>query len=168
MGVPAGKYVLRVNTPGGWVLRGAMANGHDISDTAVELHDGDLDGVTIQFTDKSTSLAGQVATPSGNPDGKAAVIVFPQDQNLWATSGPSPRRLKNVRTGANGNYSVSLPAGDYYVVAISDSGAAEWNDPQFLASLVPQAVHLTIEEGDKRQQALKTYTPPAKSGGVAR
>jgi hypothetical protein len=165
MGVPNGKYVLRVNAPSGWVLRGAMANGHDISDTPVDLHDGDVDGVTIQFTDKPSSLAGTVTTPTGNPDGKAAVIVFPQDQSLWAQSGPSPRRIKNTRTGANGAYSMSLPAGDYYVIAISDAGASEWNDPQFLASLVPQATHLSIEEGDKHQQALKTFTPAAKTGG---
>jgi hypothetical protein len=165
MGVPNGKYVLRVNAPSGWVLRGAMANGHDISDTPVDLHDGDVDGVTIQFTDKPSSLAGTVTTPTGNPDGKAAVIVFPQDQSLWAQSGPSPRRIKNTRTGANGAYSMSLPAGDYYVVAISDAGASDWNDPQFLASLVPQATHLSIDEGDKHQQALKTFTPAAKTGG---
>ncbi|HEY6357925.1 MAG TPA: carboxypeptidase-like regulatory domain-containing protein, partial [Vicinamibacterales bacterium] len=165
MGVPAGKYVLRVDPPSGWVLRGATIGARDISDTPAELREADLDSVTITFTDKRTSVTGAVTTSSGNPDGKATVILFPQDPSLWVDSGPSPRRLRNTRARGDGTYSISVPAGDYCLVAVSDTGSFEWNDPQFLAAMVPSATRITVNEGDTHAQALRTVTPPAASGG---
>jgi hypothetical protein len=165
MGVPSGKYVLQVSAPSGWVLRGAMLNGRDISDAPVELRDADVDSVTIAFTDQRTSVTGEVTTSSGNPDSKATVILFPQDSALWVDSGPSPRRLKTTRARGDGTYSMSVPAGDYYVIAVSDTGSFEWNDPQFLAAIAPAAVRITVNEGDAHAQALRTTAPPATSGG---
>jgi hypothetical protein len=165
MGVPAGKYVLRVDAPTGWVLRGAMLNGRDITDAPVELRDADVDSVTITFTDKRTSVTGEVTTPSGNPDGKATVILFPQDSTLWADSGPSPRRLKTTRPRGDGSYSMSVPAGDYYIVAVSDTGSYEWNDPQFLSAIAPSAIRITVNEGDAHAQALRPTAPPSAAGG---
>jgi hypothetical protein len=165
MGVPAGKYVLRVDAPTGWVLRGAMLDNRDISDAPVELRDSDVESVTIAFTDRRTSVTGEVTTSSGNPDGKATVILFPQDSALWVDSGPSPRRLKTTRPRGDGTYSMSVPAGDYYVIAVSDTGSFEWNDPQFLAAIAPSAIRITVNEGDAHAQALRTTAPPAASGG---
>jgi len=165
MGVPAGKYVLRVNAPTGWILRGAMLNGRDLSDAPAELHDADVDSVTITFTDKRTSVTGEVTTSSGNPDGKATVILFPQDSTLWVDSGPSPRRLKTTRPKGDGTYSMSVPAGDYYVIAVSDTGSFEWNDPQFLAAIAPSAARITVNEGDTHAQALRTTARPSAAGG---
>ena len=165
MGVPAGSYVLRVDAPGGWVLRGAMLDARDISDVPVELRDADVETVTISLTDKRTSVTGEVTTSSGHADSKATVILFPQDATLWVDSGPSPRRLKTTRPRGDGTYSVSVPAGDYYVIAVSDTGSFEWNDPQFLAAIAPAAVRITVNEGDTHSQALRTTAPPATSGG---
>jgi hypothetical protein len=165
MGVPSGKYVLRVDAPTGWVLRGAMLDNRDISDTPVELRDADVESVTITFTDQRTSVTGEVTTSSGHADSKATVILFPQDATLWVDSGPSPRRLKTTRPRGDGTYSVSVPAGDYYVIAVSDTGSFEWNDPQFLAAIAPAAVRITVNEGDTHSQALRTTAPPATSGG---
>jgi hypothetical protein len=164
MGVPAGKYVLSVNAPSGWVLRAAAIGGRDISDAPIELHDADVDSVTITFTDKRTSVSGTVTTASGAADGKATVILFPQDATLWAESGPSPRRLKNTRTGGDGSYALSVPAGDYYVVAVSDTGSFDWNDPQFLSAIAASATKITVNEGDRHQQALRTMPPPSIGG----
>jgi hypothetical protein len=164
MGVPAGKYLLRVSPPNGWLLRGAMLGGRDLADAAVDLRDVDLDSVVITFTDKPSSLAGTVTTANGNVDPKATVIVFPQDASLWTDSGPSPRRLHNTRTGPDGSYSVSVPAGDYYVVAVSDTGSFEWNDPALLSAIAPLAARVTVVEGSTHQQALHTTAPPAAGG----
>jgi hypothetical protein len=168
VGVPAGKYVLRVDAPSGWSLRSAAVGGRDLSDAPIELHDGDVDTVTITFTDKKTSLTGQATTPNGNADGKATVIVFPQDASLWSDTGPNPRRLKNARTGSDGSYDVGVPAGDYYVVAVSDTGAFDWNDPVFLAAIAPTAAKVTINEGDRKVQAVRTAPPPSAGSGGGR
>jgi hypothetical protein len=165
MGVPAGKYVLQVDAPAGWILRGAMLDNRDISDAPVELRDADVESVTITFTDQRTSVTGEVTMSSGSPDGKATVILFPQDATSWVDSGPSPRRLKTTRPRGDGTYSMSVPAGDYYVIAVSGTGSFEWNDPQFLAAIAPAAVRITVHEGDTHSQALRTTAPPATAGG---
>lgn len=165
MGVPAGKYVLQVSPPNGWLLGGAVFNGRDISDAAVDLQSADVEGVTITFIDKPSSIAGQVTTAAGSADSKAIVIVYPQDASLWTDFGPSPRRLRSTRTAPDGTYSLGVPAGDYNVVAVSDTGTFDWNDPQFLAAVASSAAHVTIGEGDKHQQPLRTIAPPASNGG---
>jgi hypothetical protein len=142
-----------------------MLDNRDVSDAPVELRDADADRVTITFTDKRTSVTGEVSTSSGNPDGKATVILFPQDSTLWADSGPSPRRLKTTRPRGDGRYSMNVPAGDYFVVAVSDTGSFEWNDPQFLAALATSATKITVNEGESHAQALRTMAPPTGSGG---
>src|SRR5262249_387355 len=61
VGVPPGRYVLRVqNPPQGWALLGAMMGGRDITDEAIELSGGDATGVAITFTDAPTELRGVV------------------------------------------------------------------------------------------------------------
>ena len=164
MGVPSGKYLLRVTPPPGWILRGAMLGGRDVSDAAMDLRDADLDSIVITFTDKQTSLGGSVTAASGNADPKATVIVFPQDSSLWTDSGPSPRRLRSTRTSSDGSYQVGLPAGDYFVAAVTDTGSFEWNDPVFLAALASNAARVTVPEGGKHQQALRTMAPPTPGG----
>ena len=158
VGVPAGRYLMRVtNAPKGWALRGAFFNGQDIADTAVELRGGDADGVVITFTDKPTDLSGTVTDESGAGDAKAAVLVFPTDRSAWTGSGTAPRRLKNLRTKTDGTYStVNLPPGDYFVVAVSDAVAGNWDDPKFLEALTPAAARMHLDEGEKKTQTLRT------------
>jgi hypothetical protein len=82
MGVPPGRYLLRVTAPSGWALRGAMVNGQDAADVPIELRDGDAGGVVITFTDRRSDLSGSVMSPAGQPDAGAAVIVFPVDRGV--------------------------------------------------------------------------------------
>jgi hypothetical protein len=155
MGVPPGKYLLRVTAPSGWVLRGAAANGQDASDVPIELRDGDASGVVITFTDRPSTLSGSATTPSGQPDAGAAVIVFPVDRQAWAGTGSTPRRLRNVRTAQDGSYSfANLPTGDYFVAGVSDASTADWRSVEFLAALSRSAVRVTIAEGERKTQAL--------------
>jgi len=157
MGVPPGRYLLRVTAPSGWVLRSAMANGQDASDVPIELRDGDVSGVVITFIDRPSSLSGSVTSPSGQPDGGAAVIVFPVDREAWAGTGSTPRRLRNVRTAQDGSYSfANLPAGDYLVAGVSDALTADWQNVEFLAALSRSASRVTIGEGERKTQALTT------------
>jgi hypothetical protein len=53
-------------------------------------------------------------------------------------------------SSAGGYQLTTLPAGDYYVVAVD---AAHWNasmDPTFLASLVPAATRVSLDWGQTR------------------
>jgi hypothetical protein len=157
LGVAPGKYVLRVNAPRGWIVRDAKYNGQDIVDMAVDLRDGDANGVVVTFADRPGSLAGTVTMPNGSPDATASVIVFPADRGMWTNTGPSPRRLKNVRTGKDGSYNAGqLVPGDYLVAAVPDSAAADWQNADFLQAVSGAAAHVHIDEGENKTQALQT------------
>jgi hypothetical protein len=156
MGVPAGRYFVRVaGAPQGWTFRGATQGGRDVTDTPMELESGDVSGITLVFTDRPIVLSGQVQADGGSPEG-ASVIVFPTDQNAWVGYGSAARRLRNVRADKTGAYTVpNLPAGEYFVAAVSDKMAADWQNPEFLASLTGDAVRVRLSDGQRATQNVK-------------
>jgi hypothetical protein len=163
MGVPAGKYILRVSgAPQGWTLRSATFGGRDITETALELKDESAAGVVLAFTDRPSEMKGTVRTASGNPDPTASVIVFPVDPAGWVDTGSQPRRIKTSRTGKDGSFTIGpLPPGDYNVVAIEDSAPRSWQDPAYLDAIARSATTVRIGEGDSRAVTLTSTKGPA-------
>jgi Carboxypeptidase regulatory-like domain len=158
MGVPAGKYILRVSgAPQGWSLRDAIHNGKDVTSVAIELDGENATGVVLAFTDKPTELNGTVRDATGNADARASVIVFPADRTAWVDTGSQPRRLRQVRAGQDGTYKLAgLPSGDYFVIAVDDATTPSWQDPAFLAVMTKTATQVRLTEGEVRTQALTT------------
>ncbi len=158
-GLPAGRYFVRIaGNPPGWTFKSAVYEGHDVSDVPLDLDGADVTGVVITYTDQPSELSGTVRTSrGGDPD--ATVIVFPSDSTAWVSNGLNPRRIRTVRTSANGSYKLSgLPPGGYYVAAVPDEIASDWQDPAFLQALAPTATQVTIDDGQKRAQDLRTTT----------
>jgi hypothetical protein len=155
MGVPPGRYFVRVaGAPQGWTFRGATLGGRDLTDTAFEI-DGDVTGVMLSFTDRESQLSGTVTAESGPPDA-ATVIAFPTDSTAWVGYGTASRRLRTARVDKAGNYSImNLPAGEYYVVAIPEKVAADWQNPKFLEGLTSDASRVRLADGEKRTQNVK-------------
>jgi hypothetical protein len=156
-GVPAGQYFLRVTgSPVGWMFKAAMHNGQDLSETPIDLQ-ADVTGVVITFTDRWTGMRGTVRAANGRADANALVMLFPRDPARWVNYGPSPRRLRSARATRDGEFSfTSLPAGDYYVVALPDEHVADWQDPKFLEATARLAAHVTLDEGDQKTVDLRT------------
>ena len=157
VGLPAGRYFLRVSgSPAGWMFKSAMYQGIDLSETPVDLHDH-LTGVVITFTDRWTGIRGAVRTAKNQPDDGALVLLFPSDPQRRSNYGPGARRMRSTRPSASGEFSfTSLPAGDYYVVAIPDEHAVDWQDTGSLDLFARMATRLTIAEGDQRTVDLRT------------
>ena len=155
--VPAGRYFLRVGgVPQGWSFRGAMLGGRDLADTPLEVEGTDIGGVTIVFTDRMSEISGSVTGANGSGDGAATVIVFPTDRDGWTNYGTSPRRLRNVRADKTGAFSIgNLPPGEYFVAAIREASASDWQNPKFLEALAPEARRVQLTEGQKSSQALR-------------
>jgi hypothetical protein len=155
MGVPPGRYFVRAQgAPQGWTFRGAMLGGRDISDTPIDI-DSDLTGVALEFTDRPSELSGRVTGDTGLVEG-ASVILFPTDQSAWVGYGSLPRRLRNVRADKTGAYTIgNLPAGEYYLAAVSEKIASDWQNPDFLATLVSDAARVRVSEGQKLTQSVK-------------
>jgi len=157
MGAIPGRYCVKASgAPQGWTFRGATHGGRDVTDQPIELDSSDVGAVMLSFTDKQTSLSGTVTGENGAPEPAASVIVFPAEREAWSGYGASPRRLQNIRVDPKGAFSVStLPAGNYYVAAVRDGGARDWQDPRFLEALVPQADTVNVTEGQKMSKSLK-------------
>ena len=155
MGVPPGRYFVRVaSAPSGWTFKGATLGGRDVTDTALEI-DGDVNGVVLSFTDRPAQIGGNVTVDSGSPEG-ATVIVFPTDSSAWVGYGSASRRLRTTRADKTGSYTItSLPAGEYFVVAVPDRMAADWQNPKFLEGLTSDATRFRLAEGEKRSQNVK-------------
>jgi hypothetical protein len=155
MGVPPGRYFVRVaGAPQGWTFRGAMLGGRDVTDSAVDIS-SEVNGVTLVFGDKPSELAGTITGDAANATA-STVLVFPTDQSTWVGYGSSSRRLRSARVDKTGTFAVSnLPAGEYYVVGIAEKTAVDWQNPEFLASLVGDAVRVRLTDGQKTTQNVK-------------
>lgn len=155
VGVPPGRYFVRVaNAPSGWTFKGATLGGRDVTDTALEI-DGDVTGVVLSFTDRPAQIAGNVTVETGSPEG-ATVIAFPTDSSAWVGYGSTSRRLRTTRADKTGSYTIpNLPAGEYFVVAVPDKMAADWQNPKFLEGLTSDATRVRLADGEKRSQNVK-------------
>jgi hypothetical protein len=164
-GIAPGRY--RLNTPmsmmvmaglpsgtGGWSLKGAMADGRDISDSPIEIRAGvDVPDVVVTFTDQPSELNGTVIDGAGRPTPDFPIIVFSTDRSYWTLGS---RRVQTARPASDGKYKVTgLPAGEYFVSAVTGVDRTEVYDPVFLGQLVGAAFKITIKDGEKRTQDLK-------------
>ena len=154
-GATPGQYLVRVVSPEGWMFKSATYRGRNVSDEPFDL-ETDANDIVITFTDRWTGMHG-IVQGARVPDPEATVLIFPMDPQAWTNYGLGSRRVRSVRASRSGDYTVhSIPAGDYYVVAIPDERAADWQDPAFLSSLTSVATRVTIGDGDQKLVGLRT------------
>ncbi len=155
-GQPAGRYYVRSGAPTGWTLKGAFLGERDLSDVPLDLDSADVADVILTFTDRPASLSGMVQLTERAARDGVAVIVFPADSKAWMDTGANPRRMRKVATTDTGAYNVTpLPAGAYFVAAVSETFAGDWQDPAFLEQLAASAAHVQIDNGEKATQSLR-------------
>lgn len=154
-GVPGGRYFVRPTvSPPNWHFKEARYESLDLADVAIALEGKDVSGVTIFFTDRPTELSGTVRSGQGvDPD--ATVLVFPADPERW--QAPNPRRMRSARASKDGVYKlVGLPLGDYSIVAVPDESTVDWQDSRQLAAFARDASRLSLDDGEKKTQDLRT------------
>jgi hypothetical protein len=140
----------------GWTFKGASLNGRDVTDRPFDLGTEDVGPILLTFIDRPSELAGTARDAKG-PDPAATVLVFPVDAALWADHGPSPRRFRTVRVSTDGAYRLAtLPAGDYFAVAVRSGVPSDWMDQKLLQKLSALATRVTIADGDKKSVDLTT------------
>ncbi len=156
-GVPGGRYYVRAATaPSGWTFKGAFLGERDISDVPLELDATDVADVILTFTDRPASLSGTVQLTERSARDGVAVIVFPADSKAWMDTGANPKRMRKVATSDSGGYNIpAIPAGSYYVAAVSEAVAGDWQDPAFLEQLAASAAHVQIGDGEAATQSLR-------------
>jgi hypothetical protein len=157
-GITPGKYKMSatVTTTGpkaAWTMKSAIIDGRDASDLPVDIR-GDTTDAVATLTDRSTELSGVLQDAGGIPSPEYSLVVFSADKRYWTRNS---RRLRGpIRPGADGRFIVSdLPAGDYFLAAVTDVDASELNDTSLLEQLAAAAVKVTLGEGERKIQDIK-------------
>lgn len=151
--IPGGLYTLRAAGPAGWTFKSAIHEGRDLADQPIDVT-SDISGVVVTFTDTPSELSGTIAADGRAID--ATVLLFPTEPSAWTDWGVSSRRLRAIRPQPNGTFRMaSLPEGDYYVIAVSDESAVDWQDQKALETLSRSATTIRIEDGQKKSVQLR-------------
>jgi len=156
IGLAPGPHTLGVRLPAPlqeqYWLRSAMAEGRDLLDGTVEVGTQDIENVVLTFTDERNELAGRLQTASGLPAPEYHVVAFPADRNLWR---PGSRRIQSTRPDSDGQYVMrDLPAGTYFLAALTDLEPRDLEDPSFL-ELMAGGVTVQVVDGERVVQDLQ-------------
>jgi uncharacterized protein (DUF2141 family) len=136
-----------------WTLRSVTSEGRDLLDTSVVGMSTNLRDVKVTLSDKKTQIAGSLQSVSGMPTNEYFVVAFSADRANWL---PGSRRSLSARPATDGSFVFSdLPAGEYFIAALSDLDPLEWQDAAFLAQVAPSAIKVTLAEGEKKIQDLR-------------
>lgn len=156
-GLLAGDYLLSISSAVSGRVRSITWNGRDYTHRPFDASSGeDIVDVVVTMTTKSIQLTGTVLNDRGLPAGDAAVILFPVERDQWRNYGLQPNRLRSIATTNAGTYvSQSLPAGEYFAIAVHGDLADGWKDPAFLEKVSRLATRLSLGWGDVKTQDLR-------------
>jgi hypothetical protein len=156
-GLLPGRYTLRVVGQGALLVASIALNGQDHTYRPIDLTSGrDVDDVVITFTDKATRLSGVLRGGSGETAAGGVAIAFPVEREQWSGYGLSSPRIRSAVADTGGEYRITtLPAGEYFVVAVSEDEMDGWQDPAFLDLAHAQAVRVSIGWGETKVQDVR-------------
>jgi hypothetical protein len=140
-------------------IKSIVWQGRDLTYEPFDAAEGhDFNGVEVTLTDQAATIEGSARTENGNRATSGTVLLFPTDRPRWSRFGFSPAHLQASPVKNDGTFSVKMPAGEYYVVAVDPSKAAGLYDPAFLASAVRVAETVRIGWGETRSQTVTIRT----------
>lgn len=141
-----------------WGLESVVVDGTDVTDLQVTIAaDAMPKDVVITFGDRWQQLSGRLSDAAGQPMNDYTVMVFPVNQAYWLHGS---RRIITTQPGTDGRFTLGgpgpavLPAGEYYLAALTDVSRDEQYDPAFLQSIVAAAIRVTLAPGETRTQNL--------------
>jgi hypothetical protein len=147
--------------PPGWTLRAILINGLDVTDTPLLFGRADqsLTDVEVVLSQRVTGVAGRTSD-RGRP-AAASILFFAADRQAWYAQS---RFFKKVISTADGTFSGDgLPPGDYFVAAVDTvpggRGGDDWQDPDYLETLMPRAQHIMLSEGTRVTLSLSVLAP---------
>ena len=137
-----------------WSITSVTAGDREWLDDAIDIRPADaVTGVVVTVTNRPAGLSGRVIDETGSPTPNFFVVVFSTERRNW-TSGS--RRVAQARPDNTGGFSIStLPAGEYYVAALTDLDPSDLAEIGFLESLVAASIRVTLVPGEMKAQTLK-------------
>jgi hypothetical protein len=151
--IPGAYRISTLGEPVGWRAKSAALDNRDIIDQPLVVGTSDVAGVEMAMTDRRSQVSGRLLLTSGAPASGYFVVAFPADPALWIA--PS-RRMKSARPSTDGQFRFDdLPAGDYFLAALTDADQNDWQAPAFLTQVMAAGVKLTLSTGETKTQDLK-------------
>jgi hypothetical protein len=136
-----------------WTIKSSTANEREAFEAPLRVNPGETLEWTVTFTDKPTTLAGELKDRGDRAATDYYILVFSADRAHWT---PGSRRVRMTRPATDGSYMVKgLPPGEYYLAALADLETGEWNDPVLLEQLVPSSAKVTLRDGETTTQAFR-------------
>lgn len=137
-----------------WTVKSVMIGGRDVADLPIQIKPGeDVTDVVVTMTDQQTEVSGTVLDNLNRPTAGFPIVVFATDRAYWPAGNA---RVRKIQPASNGKFTIlGLPAGEYYVCAVTDVEANDLRDPAFLESLAASSFKITLRPGEKRPLDLK-------------
>jgi len=163
-GVVPGRYQLTVMMPGlrltptepgeGWMIKSLRLGDRDLADDGVDLNDGaSLSGLVLTLTNRPSELSGRVLDAQSQPFSAFPLVVFSADRAHW---GVGSRRVQTVQPATDGSYVIAgLPAGAYYLAAVTNVDTRELASAVFLESLIASSLSVTLSDGERKTQDVR-------------
>ncbi len=143
-GLRAGEYVIRPLVPTGTTVVRIVANGQDVTTQTIDTSSGDISGVVVTMTTKTTKISGSVRGVTG-PAQPTSVVAFPVEKRQWSRYGLTPLTIA-VDSFLGQRYTLTgLPPGEYFVIAIDAASGGAWKDPAWLEAASRVATRVTLK-----------------------
>jgi hypothetical protein len=153
-GLLPGAYVLQSAGIGGQI-KSIEWQGRDYAGRPFDTTSGrDIENVVVTLTNASTRIRGNVRDAQGGAASAGVVVAFPTDRTLWTNYGLRPAHLQSAQLTTAGAYSLVLPAGEYFVIALESADAMAWVDPRFLGAAAASAARVRVAWGETAAQDL--------------
>jgi hypothetical protein len=142
-----------------WGLATVAIDGTDVTDRAFDIGaETPPKEIVATLTNQWQEIAGRVTNADGAGVTDYTMIVFPVDEAYWLHNS---RRIVTTQPAGDGRYQLGgpgpalLPAGEYYLAAVTDVSKDEQYDPAFLKALIPAAIKITLGAGQKATQDIR-------------
>jgi hypothetical protein len=152
IGIPPGLYVIGLVPDttglGAWTLTSLKVGAQEMLGNAIRVESTDITNVVLTLTDRTATIAGTIADSQGRRAVDARVIMFPKnvtDRNQYFAD-PAPRRVMQMLVSESATFTLPVPPGEYFVAAVTKL-PPDWMTPEYLQTLVPQAVPATAAVG---------------------
>jgi hypothetical protein len=153
--VPPGRYRFLVDAP--YELTSVLVNGQEALDFPLEMATHDVTNVMVTLSDRVSELTGRLLSITGEASLDYTIVVAPDDRRYWM---PDSRRIVVTRSDDAGRYVIrGLPAGGYFVAALTELESGREYDPAILDALPGASVHVTIRDGGRHVQDLRVRSP---------
>jgi hypothetical protein len=144
-GVP-GDYVV---SAGQWLVKAATWNGIDYARAPLTIAAGQtVATLNLVLTNAAGTITGVVRGVAPEV-GDASVIAFPAEPAQWTRYGQRPARIAAVAAGTSAEYRLTVPGGDYYVIAVPASRHDDWKTPGFFERAAPLAARVSVPWGER-------------------